>query len=194
MVNLHRVYLSLLLSMEEPIRGLTSDTKLSDRFSKLMDKVRSKVGSADSLKQLQAVKIAANFVESFSFEVLNEAQSRKCPSCYLHSLLNLKAVTPEFADEVYAQDYYRFILAYKLIDALRIYYYWLDLEDDYNETKIIMLVAYIVGIVISAGITVFMFDRFFKKKTDEEKDEDDEDEGDKKKGEEGPDEIVDQRL
>ena len=48
------------------------------------------------------------------------------------------------------------------MDAVRIYYYWVDLEDDFNETKLVMMVAYIIGIFLSAIVTMWMFDRFFK--------------------------------
>ena len=58
--------------------------------------------------------------------------------------------------------YYKFMLAYKFFDALRIYHNWVGLEDEYNETKLIMMVAYLVGILISAGVTIYMFDRFLK--------------------------------
>jgi len=77
----------------------------------------------------------------------------------------MKALSPTslYNDTDYDQGYYRFILAYKMTDALRVYHYWVGLEDDFNETKQIMMVAYIVGIVLSALITVWMFDRYFKK-------------------------------
>lgn len=72
-----------------------------------------------------------------------------------------------FTDENYPQEYYRFILAYKLTDALNIYHNWVGLEDDFNETKMVMMVAYIVGIGISAAITVWMVDRYLKKQASE---------------------------
>jgi H+/gluconate symporter-like permease len=50
-----------------------------------------------------------------------------------------------------------------MTDALRIYHHWIDVEKDYNDTKSIMMIAYIVGILISAGVTLWMFDRFSKK-------------------------------
>ena len=55
------------------------------------------------------------------------------------------------------------MLAYKMLDALRIYHNWVGLEDDFNETKLIMMIAYLIGILISAAITMWMFDNFFKK-------------------------------
>ena len=50
-----------------------------------------------------------------------------------------------------------------MVDALRVYHNWVGLEDDFNETKLIMMVAYLVGIGLSAAVTMWMFDRFFKK-------------------------------
>ena len=38
------------------------------------------------------------------------------------------------------------------------------MEKDFNETKLIMMIATIVGILISAAVTLWMFDRFSKKK------------------------------
>jgi len=37
------------------------------------------------------------------------------------------------------------------------------LEDDFNETKQIMMIAYLVGILVSSGVTIYMFDRFAKR-------------------------------
>jgi len=54
-------------------------------------------------------------------------------------------------------------LAYKLLDSLRIYHNWVGLEDDFNETKQIMMIAYLVGILVSSGVTIYMFDRFAKR-------------------------------
>ena len=67
-----------------------------------------------------------------------------------------------FKDDLYSQEHYRFILAYKLTDALKIYHQWVSIEDDFNETKIVMLIAYVVGIFLSAMVTVWMVDRYLK--------------------------------
>ena len=52
------------------------------------------------------------------------------------------------------------------------------MEKDFNETKLIMMIATIVGILISAAVTLWMFDRFSKKqdaliKKRQEQDEED---------------------
>lgn len=54
-------------------------------------------------------------------------------------------------------------MAYKILDSIKIYHNWVGLEDDFNETKLIMMIAYLIGILISAGVTIYMFDRFLKK-------------------------------
>ena len=51
------------------------------------------------------------------------------------------------------------------------YYYWTGLEDDYNETKMVMMVAYVIGIILSAGVSLYMFDSFFKKQAEKQKKE-----------------------
>lgn len=61
-------------------------------------------------------------------------------------------------------------MAYKLTDAVRIYHFWVNLEDDFNDTKYIMMIAYVIGILCSAAVTVCMFDRFFKKQKEEDED------------------------
>ena len=55
---------------------------------------------------------------------------------------------------------------YKLTDALRIYHYWVNLEEDFNETKLIMMIAYVVGIVMSAIVSAYMFDGYFKRQSE----------------------------
>ena len=82
----------------------------------------------------------------------------------MHSILNEKALIPPslYSDPNYEQEHYRFILMYKMTDAMRIYHYWMGLEQDFNETKLIMMCSYVIGIVMSACVTVYMFDRYFK--------------------------------
>ena len=55
---------------------------------------------------------------------------------------------------------------YKLTDALRIYHYWVNLEEDFNETKLIMMIAYVFGIVMSAIVSAYMFDGYFKRQSE----------------------------
>ena len=57
-------------------------------------------------------------------------------------------------------------MAYKMTDALRIYYHWTGLEGDYNDTKTLMLIAYTIGIGLSAMVTMYMLNRFFKKEAE----------------------------
>lgn len=78
--------------------------------------------------------------------------------------MNEKALIPPslYSDPNYEQEHFRFILMYKMTDALRIYHYWMGLEQDFNETKLIMMCAYVIGIIMSASVTVYMFDRYFK--------------------------------
>ena len=163
-LNLHRVYLSLLLSMSRELQYLTDDLALLARLNNLLDKVRDgMIGEQDAVVFTDLV-ISEAFMEQYRFETLNEAQSKNCISCYLHSIMNERALTPDslYSDSVYDKVHYRFILLYKLTDALRIYHYWTGLEQDFNETKYIMMIAYIIGIVLSAFCTVYMFDRYFR--------------------------------
>ena len=64
-------------------------------------------------------------------------------------------------------------MVYKLTDALRIYHYWVNLEEDFNETKLIMMIAYVIGIVMSAIVSAYMFDGYFKRQS-AKRDEDNE--------------------
>ena len=159
--------------MEDELRGLVSNnnTALADRLDNFLLKVKSRISPDDII--LEDVHINQSFLESFHFETLNEAQNKKCVNCYLHSLLNEKALTPKdlyaTMTEQYSQDYYRFVLLYKLTDSIKIYHAWVGMEDDYNETKMVMMVAYIIGIGCSAAMTVWMFDRFFKKQAKQKK-------------------------
>lgn len=87
-----------------------------------------------------------------------------------------------------------------MTDALRIYHHWIDVEKDYNDTKSIMMIAYIVGILISAGVTLWMFDRFSKKqdalmkKRQEQAEEDELREFLENEKEKQKKEVVDQRV
>lgn len=88
---------------------------------------------------------------------LKEAQSRRCPVCHLHGLLNAQALHDE-------QDtLHRVILTSKLVEGLLVYYKWLDHEVDLNETKSIIKIVYTVGLIISAAGSVWVFDSFMKK-------------------------------
>lgn len=163
MLNLHRVYISLLLSMESELQYLTDDLAILTRLNNILKQVKDKIGSDDA-GLLKDLVISEEFLDTYRFETLNEAQIKRCISCYLHSILNERALTPPalYSDVVYDKSHYRFILLYKLTDALRIYHYWTGLEQDFNDTKLIMMVAYIIGIVLSACCTVYMFNRYFR--------------------------------
>ena len=162
-INLHRVYLSLLLSMEQELEVMSDDLSLLARMRNLLTQIKGMVGADDRV--MTDVEMGEQWLQLFRFETLNEAQSKSCVSCYLHSIMNERALTPEahYSDSVYERTQYRFILLYKLTDALRIYHFWMSLEHDFNDTKLIMMCAYIVGICMSAGVTVYMFDNYFKK-------------------------------
>ena len=161
-INLHQVYLSLILSMEEELKVFSDDLAVLQRLNNLIRKIKEKIGQ--DVQVIQDVEISEQWLDQYRFETLNEAQVKSCITCYMHSLLSEKALTPlsQYSDSVYERAHYRFILLYKLTDALRIYHYWTDIEHDFNETKVIMMCAYVVGIILSACVTAYMFDHFWK--------------------------------
>lgn len=130
----------------------------------MIEKIKLRV---DIVDLYEGMSIQGDLRTQFEFEVLNEAQTTKCHICYLHSLLNLRALSTsdQLGDKIGYEKafYYKFLFAYKLLDSLRIYHNWVGLEDEFNETKLIMMVAYLFGILISAAVTIYMFDRFLKK-------------------------------
>lgn len=69
-VNLHRVLLSLFLSMEGDFAKLTSDVPLLTKIDRLLTKVKKAVGEEPGLVNL---KVDDELMKSFMFESLNEA-------------------------------------------------------------------------------------------------------------------------
>ena len=96
---------------------------------------------------------------------MKTSQSRRCPVCHLHALLNAQALND------YQDVLHRFILTSKLTEGLLIYYKWLDHEVDLNETKSIIKIVYTVGLIISAAGSVWVFDNFMKKSAEKRKEQ-----------------------
>ena len=93
-INLHKVYLSMMIELEKDLHILTNDDmSLAREIDSLLDKIKSKL-STDLNELFPEVHIGEKYLESFHFESLNEAQAKKCHQCYLHSLLNEKALIP----------------------------------------------------------------------------------------------------
>ena len=78
--------------------------------------------------------------------------------CYFHSLLNIEALT-EIEGEVPKLEL-KFILLYKISDALRIYFDFLEFEVDNNENKSVMQKAYAIALIGSVAMTYFLFNKF----------------------------------
>ena len=78
--------------------------------------------------------------------------------CYFHSLLNIEALT-EIESEVPKLEL-KFILLYKISDALRIYFDFLEFEVDNNENKSVMQKAYAIALIGSVAMTYFLFNKF----------------------------------
>ena len=83
-----------MIDLEKDLHILTNDDmSLAREIDGLIDKIKSKL--SDDLNELfQEVYIGEKYLESFHFESLNEAQAKKCHQCYLHALLNEKALIP----------------------------------------------------------------------------------------------------
>ena len=72
---------------------MTDDLSLLARMGNLLGQVKEMVGEDDRV--ISDVEMGEQWLEKFRFETLNEAQSKSCHSCYLHSILNERALTSE---------------------------------------------------------------------------------------------------
>ena len=71
-LNLHRVFLTLVIELEDDIRSIIGSGE--SRNNALLDKVMVKIkaGLGDDT-QLDDIRIAQDFLKSYNFESLNEA-------------------------------------------------------------------------------------------------------------------------
>ena len=98
-INLHKVFFSLILGLEQHISETTieKDLGLHDKFIKVIEKLKLKADSQD-LVAPSDLHLSPELHKQFEFESLNEAQITKCYTCYLHALLNERALRPLGAD------------------------------------------------------------------------------------------------
>jgi len=59
--------------------------------------------------------------------------------------------------------FFKLHLMYKLSDALRVYWYFLKYEQETNYSKVLVKNCYIICMVFSAGISIYIIDYYLRK-------------------------------
>ena len=162
-LNLFLSYLQMLNEVSVQIEKLLLTDELKETYT---NQIRELTQFQD-FAEIGKMKISKDYLAQLKEATLKEAQKRRCQLCYFHSLLNIEALS-EGEGELSKLEL-KFILLYKLSDSIKVYFDFLEFESLNNDNKNVMQKAYAVALLGSVGMTCYLFQRWIKKKEDQEK-------------------------
>jgi hypothetical protein len=90
------------------------------------------------MHEISKMSVQKEYLDLLKEESLEEAKRRRCGLCYFHALLNIEALSTNENETFIPKSDLKFLLLYKLSDAIRVYSNFLTFEVDNNSNKSIM--------------------------------------------------------